>query len=46
MNRAENVYSNPDILVKEIEHLGKVLSYNNYPQWMIDKWGKSEKMVP
>ena len=32
MDRAENVCSNPDILVKEIEHLGKVLCYNNYPQ--------------
>ena len=46
MDRAENVCSNPDILVKEIEHLGKVLRYNNYPQWMIDKWGKSEKSGP
>ena len=25
MDRAENVCSNPDILVKEVEHLGKVL---------------------
>ena len=46
MDRAENVCSNPDILVKEVEHLGKVLHYNNYPQWLIDKWGKSEKVVP
>ena len=30
MDRAENVCSDPDILVKEIEHLGKVLRYNNY----------------
>ena len=37
MNRAENVCSDPDILVKEVEHLGKVLHYNNYPQWIIDK---------
>ena len=43
MDRTENVCSDPDILVKEVEHLGKVLSYNNYPQWLIDKWGKSEK---
>ena len=35
-----------DILVKEIEHLGKVLHYNNYPQWLIDKQGKSEKSGP
>ena len=46
MDRAENVCSDPDILVKEIEHLGKVLCYNNYPQWLIDKWGKSEKSGP
>ena len=37
MDRAENVCSDPDILVKEVEHLGKVLCYNNYPQWLIDK---------
>ena len=46
MDRAENVCSDPDILVKEVEHLGKVLHYNNYPQWLIDKWGKSEKVGP
>ena len=37
MDRAENVCSDPDILAKEVEHLGKVLHYNNYPQWLIDK---------
>ena len=37
MDRAENVCSDPDILVKEVEYLGKVLHYNNYPQWIIDK---------
>ena len=46
MDRAENVCSDPDILIKELEHLGKVLCYNNYPQWLIDKWGKSEKSGP
>ena len=46
MDRAENVCSDPDILVKEIEHLGKVLCYNNYPQWIIDNWGKSDKSGP
>ena len=46
MDRAENVCSDPDILVKEVEHLGKVLCYNNYPQWLIDKWRKSEKSGP
>ena len=37
MDRAENVCSDPDILAKEIEHLNKVLCYNNYPQWMINQ---------
>ena len=46
MDRAENVCSDPDILVKEIEHLGKVLRYNNYPQWLIDKRGNQKKVVP
>ena len=46
MDRAENVCSDPDILVKEVEHLGKVLCYNNYPQWLIDKQGRSEKSGP
>ena len=31
MDRAENVCSDPEILAKEIEHLSKVLCYNNYP---------------
>ena len=46
MDRAENVCSDPDILAKEIEHLSKVLHYNNYPQWMINQWGKLEKQDP
>ena len=45
IDRAENVCSDPDILVKEVEHLGKVLCYNNYPQCLIDKQGRSEKVV-
>ena len=40
MDRAENVCSDPVILAKEVEHLGKVLCYNNYLQWLIDKLGK------
>ena len=44
--RAENVCSDPDILAKEIEHLNKVLHYNNYPQWMINQWGKVDKQDP
>ena len=46
MDRAENVCSDPEILAKEIEHLSKVLHYNNYPQWMINQRGKLEKQDP
>ena len=46
MDRAENVCSDPEILAEEVEHLSKVLHYNNYWQWMIDKQGKSEKNGP
>ena len=46
MDQAENVCSDPDILAKEMEHLNRVLCYNNYPQWLIDKWGKSDKHDP
>ena len=46
MDQAENVCSDPDILAKEMEHLNRVLCYNNYPQWMIDKQGKSDKHNP
>ena len=46
MDRAESVCSDPVILAKDMEHLGKVLHYNNYPQWLIDKWRKSDKSGP
>ena len=46
MDRAENVCSDPVILAKEVKHLSKVLCYNNYPQWIIDKWVKSDKSHP
>ena len=46
MDRAENVCSDPEILAKEIDHLSKVLHYNNYPQWMINQQGKMEKQDP
>ena len=46
MDRAENVCSDPEILAKEVEHLSKVLCYNNYLQWMIDKQGRSDKSGP
>ena len=31
-----NVCSSPELLAEEMDHLGKVLKYNNYPKWMID----------
>ena len=46
MDRAENMCSDPVILAKEMEHLNKVLWYNNYPQWIIDKCGRSEQSGP
>ena len=46
IDRDENICSDPVILAKEVEHLGKVLHYNNYPQWLIDKQGKSDKSGP
>ena len=33
-DRAKNVCSSPELLAKEMDHLGKVLRYNNYPKWM------------
>ena len=38
--------SDPVILAEEMEHLNKVLHYNNYPQWIIDKCGRSEQSRP
>ena len=46
IDRAENICSDPDILAKEMEHLNRVLHYNNYPQWLINNWGKSNKQDP
>ena len=46
MDRTENVCSDPDILAKEMEHLNRVLRYNNYPQWLINKRGMSDKQDP
>ena len=39
--RAKNVCSSPELLVEEMDHLGKVLKYNNYPKWMIDQCGRN-----
>ena len=46
MDRVESVCSDPVILAKEMENLNKVLHYKNYPQWMIDKHGRSEWSGP
>ena len=46
MYRGKNMCSDPVILTKEMEHLNKVLHYNNYPQWMNDKCGRSEQSGP
>ena len=31
-DRAKNVCSSPELLAEEMDHLGKVLRYNNYPK--------------
>ena len=33
--------SSPELLADEMDHLGKVLRYNNYPEWMIKKGGRN-----
>ena len=33
--------SSPELLAQEMDHLGKVLHYNNYPKWIIDQQGRS-----
>ena len=40
-DRAKNVCSSPELLSEEMDHLGKVLKYNNYPKWMIDQHGRN-----
>ena len=40
-DRAINVCSSPELLAEEMDHLGKVLRYNNYPKWMIDQHGRN-----
>ena len=40
-DRAKNVCSSAELLAKEMDHLGKVLKYNNYPKWMIDQHGRN-----
>ena len=33
--------SSSELLAEEMDHLGKVLKYNNYPKWMIDQHGRN-----
>ena len=33
--------SSPELLAEEMDHLDKVLKYNNYPKWMIDQHGRN-----
>ena len=40
-DRAKNVCSSPELLAKEMDHLGKVLRYNNYPKWKIKQEGRN-----
>ena len=40
-DRAKNVCSSPELLAEGMDHLGKVLRYNNYPKWMIDQHGRN-----
>ena len=40
-DRAKNVCSTPELLAKEMDHLGKVLQYNNYAKWMIEQYGRN-----
>ena len=41
-DRAKNVCSSPELLVEEMDHLGKVLqNTNNYPNWMIKQGGRN-----
>ena len=40
-DRVKNVCSSPELLAEEMDHLGKVLKYNNYPKWMIDQHSRN-----
>ena len=40
-DRAKNVCSSPELLAKELDHLGMVLWYSNYPRWMMDQQGRN-----
>ena len=36
-DRAKNVCSSSELLAEEMDNLGKVLRYNNYPKWMFNR---------
>ena len=40
-DRAKNVCSSPELLAEEMDHLGKVLWYNNYPNCMMKQGGRN-----
>ena len=40
-DRAKNVCSSLELLAKEMDHLGEVLRYNNYPKWMKKQGGRN-----
>ena len=44
-DRAKNVCSSPKLLAEEINHLHKVLKYNNYPKWMIKQEGRNNSLT-
>ena len=44
-DRAKSVCSSPELLAEEVDHLGKVLRYNNYPNWMIKQGGRNNSLA-
>ena len=40
-DKAKDVCSSPELLAEEMDHLGKVSKYNNYPKWMIDQHSRN-----
>ena len=34
-----------ELLAEEMDHLGKVLKYNNYPKWMLDQQGRNSSAM-
>ena len=44
-DRTKNVCSSPELLAEEMDHLGKVLRYNNYPNWMIKQGSRNNSLA-